>query len=112
MAGHIHSTQEIQEVVERLVKGLHPERIYLFGSRATGKASKDSDFDLLVVVPDSHLPRHQREARSYDLLWGLTSAVDLIVMTRAEFQSGAEVKTSLPSTVQKRGKLLYEVAEN
>ena len=66
-----------------------------------------SDIDLLLVLPDSDLPRHKRESLSYDLLWGLTTPVDVIVLTRAEFQRGCQVKSSLPSRVRAEGKLLY-----
>ncbi len=97
----------IKEIVGRLAQGLHPERIYLFGSRARDQAGEDSDIDLLVVVPDSDLPRHQREALSYDLLWGLTTPIDVIVLTRAEFQRASRVKTLLAATVQAEGQVLY-----
>ena len=40
------------EAVRRLVAAYQPERIYLFGSVARGDAGQDSDYDLLVVVPD------------------------------------------------------------
>ena len=43
---------ELAEVVRRLVEAYQPERIYLFGSVASGDAGPDSDYDLLVVVPD------------------------------------------------------------
>jgi predicted nucleotidyltransferase len=97
----------IDEVVLRLVKGLQAERIYLFGSQATGLAESGSDYGLLVVVPRSNLPRHQREAISYDLLWGLTIPVDVIVLTRAEFRRLAQVKTSLAATAKAKGIILY-----
>ena len=95
-------------VINRLVDGLHPERIYLFGSQAQGQATKESDFDLLVVVPESNLPRHQRESLSYDLLWGLTTPVDVIVLTIDEFKHRSQVNTSLASTVQKKGVIVYD----
>ena len=97
----------LDEVVSRLAVGLDAERIYLFGSQASGTARPGSDYDLLVVVPRSDLPRHQREAFSYDLLWGLTTTVDVIVLTRAEFQRIAQVKTSLAATAKEKGILLY-----
>ncbi|GAG00131.1 unnamed protein product, partial [marine sediment metagenome] len=34
------SNEELQDIVNRLVRGLHPERIYLFGSHAHGQAGK------------------------------------------------------------------------
>ena len=71
MSDTLLASKVLDQIVKRLVKGLRPDRIYLFGSQARGQATKSSDFDLLVVVPESTLPRHQREAQSYDLLWGL-----------------------------------------
>ena len=97
----------LEEIVLRLVKGSQVERIYLFGSQASGQAGPGSDIDLLVVVPGSDLPRHKREAGFYDLLWGLTTPVDVIVFTRAEFQRAAQVKTSLAATAMDKGIILY-----
>jgi predicted nucleotidyltransferase len=46
----------LRVIVDRLVEGLNslnkPFRIYLFGSRAEGRARPDSDFDLLVAFDD------------------------------------------------------------
>ena len=52
----------LAEIVRRLVEAFHPERIYLFGSHARGEAGPDSDYDLLVVVPDS-APPERRSSR-------------------------------------------------
>jgi predicted nucleotidyltransferase len=98
---------DLDEIVRRIVDGMHPIRIYLFGSQARGESGESSDIDLLVVVAKSDLPRHKREAHSYDLLWGLTKPVDVIVLTREEFERMSLVKTSLVSTVQAQGKVIY-----
>jgi predicted nucleotidyltransferase len=39
----------LEEAVKRLVEGLYPRAIILFGSRAHGTNRTDSDYDLLVV---------------------------------------------------------------
>lgn len=39
-------------ITGRLVTDLRPRMIWLFGSRARGGARPDSDFDILVVLPD------------------------------------------------------------
>ena len=83
----------------------------MFGSQANGLAEQGSDYDLLVVVQRSALPRHRREALSYDLLWGLTIPVDVIVLTRAEFRRSVKVKTSLAATAQTKWILLYDRPE-
>jgi predicted nucleotidyltransferase len=39
----------LAEAVDRLVEGVHPRAIILFGSRARGADRAESDYDLLVV---------------------------------------------------------------
>ena len=39
----------LAEAVNRLVEGLHPRAIILFGSRARGTSRTESDYDLLVI---------------------------------------------------------------
>jgi len=50
------------EVVRRLVHVYRPERIYLFGSTARGDAGPDSDYDLMIILPDE-APRELQRAR-------------------------------------------------
>ena len=47
---------------DRLVFALRADAIWLFGSRARGDARPDSDFDLLVVLPDGQ----REEEYSYE----------------------------------------------
>ena len=42
---------QIDLIVERIVKKFNPHKIILFGSYAKGTATKDSDVDLLIVLP-------------------------------------------------------------
>ena len=50
----------LTEMVNRLVEVCRPERIILFGSVARNEAGRDSDYDLMVVVPDDATPERQR----------------------------------------------------
>ena len=97
----------LAEAVRRLRSGLHAERIYLFGSRARDEADEDSDYDFLVVVRDSPLPRYKREQQAFRALCGMGIAKDVLVFTRDEFNRGATVVSSLPATVVREGRLLY-----
>ena len=42
---------EIEQIGRRIVEEFQPDRVILFGSHADGTAGKDSDVDLLVVLP-------------------------------------------------------------
>ena len=95
------------EITRRLVDSYEPERIYLFGSRARGTAGADSDYDLLVVVPDNVPPALRGSARAYEALWGLPTAGDILVWTHTAFAERLHLRASLPSMVKREGRLLY-----
>ena len=95
------------EVVRRLVEAYTPERIYLFGSVARGEAGPDSDYDLMVIVPDDAPPERQRSRLAYRALRGTGTAADVVVWPRSSFERRARVPASLPATVSREGMLLY-----
>jgi hypothetical protein len=97
----------LASILMPLVEAYRPERVYLFGSKARGDAGPDSDFDLLLVVPDSAPPQHQRSRLAYERLWGTGAAADVLVWTREQFDSRAHLRASLPGTILAEGKLLY-----
>jgi len=95
------------EVVRRLVDAYQPLRIYLFGSAARGDAGPDSDYDLMVVVPDEAPPGQRRSRRAYEALRGLGITKDVLVTTVTGFDRQLHLKASLPSTILREGRLLY-----
>lgn len=97
----------LAEILRRLVEAYQPERVYLFGSKARGDEGPDSDYDLMVVVPDSAPPERRRSRLAYQVLWGSGTAADVLVSTRESFDSRLDVKASLPATIVREGKLLY-----
>src|SRR3954462_8848926 len=70
------------EITERLVGTYQPQRFYLFGSKARGDAGSDSDFDLLLVVPDTAPDERKRSRLAYTVLRGTGTAADVLVWTR------------------------------
>lgn len=95
------------EIVRRLAEGLHPERIYLFGSMARGEEGEDSDYDVMVVVSDPAEPLRDLERRAYGLLWDVPVPVDVLVWARDDFDRRLTVVASLPATILREGRLLY-----
>ncbi len=58
----------LDEIVRRLVDGLNPEKIILFGSHAYVSPNENSDIDLLIVIPESDEPRYRRASKVYSYL--------------------------------------------
>ncbi len=97
----------LAEAVRRLVEAYKPERIYLFGSKARGDDGPDSDYDLLVIVPDDAAPERRRSRLAYEVLRGTGTAADVLVCTRSYFEPRRSLKASLPGTVLREGRLLH-----
>ena len=97
----------LNELLARLVASFQPERIYLFGAKARGDAGPDSDYDLLVVVPDDAPAERRRSRLAYQALRGTGIAADVVVWTRSAFDARLHLRASLPATVVAEGKLLY-----
>lgn len=91
----------------RLVLELKPSKIYLFGSRARGSASPDSDYDCYVVVPSGKERPVRRAQRAYHALRGLDISKDIVVVTDDRFERMKSVVASLEHEVASKGVLLY-----
>ncbi|MFZ5453918.1 MAG: nucleotidyltransferase domain-containing protein [Thermodesulfobacteriota bacterium] len=97
----------LHEILRRLVETFQPDRVYLFGSKARSEAGPDSDYDLLIVVPDEAPPEKKRSRLAYQALRGTRAAADVLVWTREAFDSRLHLPASLPATITREGKLLY-----
>lgn len=99
----------IEEITRRLVDFYHPVRIYLFGSAARGDGGPDSDLDFCVVVPDATPDQLLRPGATRQALRGIAVAKDVLPWRQTDFEQRAEwVAASLPATVLREGRLLYE----
>ncbi len=97
----------LDEIVRRLIEAYEPERIFLFGSMARGDAGPDSDYDLLVIVPDDAPLERRRSRLAYERLWGTGAAADVLVWTKSYFESRLHLRASLSTTIAEEGKVLY-----
>ena len=99
----------ITAIVQQIVTLTKPERILLFGSAAKGQWQADSDLDFLVVVPDDAPEDVFRDGRLRQAVGGVGHAVDVIPWRRSDFEGrAAYVVASLPATVVREGRLLYD----
>jgi len=95
------------EIVRRLVVVYGPDFVYLFGSKARGDDGPDSDYDLMVVVPDDASEQRQQSGLAYEALRGTGTAADVLVCTRSYFDDRRHLKASLPGTILREGRLLH-----
>lgn len=96
----------LDQIVRRIVKEVHPERIILFGSAARGELGADSDVDLLVVKSG--------EYRKRELSWqirralrGLDLAFDILVATPQEVERYRDAWSLVYHPALREGRELY-----
>ncbi len=98
----------LEETVRRLVEGLQPERIVLFGSMARGGAEEDSDVDLLVLQR-TDAPRIEREwAAEGALGWDRPLPTDVMVLTPEEYARGLARGDPILQEIEEEGVSVYE----
>lgn len=98
-----------KEIVARL-SAKKPHKVILFGSRAHGQFDEGSDVDLLIVLDKEGVPRTFREKTENfleisRLLRDLNKriAMDLIVMTRTQWENFVKIDSGFSREVQEKG---------
>lgn len=98
----------LQVIVERLVRALHPRAVYLFGSRAEGRARPDSDFDLLVVFDDSAPDEAVTHEAAYAPVCGSGVGCDVVPCRAAELDEVLQDPTNPWQRAWLNARALYE----
>lgn len=102
------SSDLIDYVVSKIVQGVQPKQIILFGSYGRGDATPESDLDLFVVH-DSQASNRDVRRHIEHLLWGRLFSVDLIVRRPEEIaQNLADQNPFYTHHLLGEGKVLYE----
>ncbi|HAR64165.1 MAG: hypothetical protein DKM50_00880 [Candidatus Margulisiibacteriota bacterium] len=96
-----------QIIREKIVAGLSPERIYVFGSFSRNQDTDNSDIDILIEkVTDSDIISRISGARRF--LRGFPYPLDILVYTPQEIQEKSKDKHSVVFQALKDGVLLYD----
>jgi len=104
-------TEEVlQAMVHRLVTGLHPHKIMLFGSYVSGTPTADSDVDLLVIVDTQARPVDRYVCVSR-LLRPRPFPLDLLVKTPEEIAQALDREDAFIREITAQGRVLYERAD-
>lgn len=101
--------RDIRSFARQIAREFRPERIILFGSRAYGRPSVDSDVDLLVVFPgdgtavDRSLEIRRRLRPGFPL--------DLLTRTAGEVTRRIALNDWFLRDALEEGEVLYEAVD-
>ena len=99
----------LSEIVRRVLTVARPDKIILFGSAATGRMTKDSDIDLLIVEPDPK-NRHEESVAIGDAICDVNFPEDVKVIASERFEATKGIIGGIAYPAHKYGKVLYAAA--
>ena len=99
----------LNPIIKTIVKEVTPKSIWLFGSRAKGKAAKNSDIDL-CIIKDNVEDKINELSELRLILTKYPHAFDLIMMSEEEFEQRKHIWWTIQGQIYKNGKKLYKSA--
>lgn len=96
---------KLEQIVQVLKDEFKPSRLFLFGSQANNTATPDSDYDFVIVVPQSKKSRVENMADARALLQNKCGvSADVFVYSQKEFDENIKEFSSIPETALNTGR--------
>ena len=96
----------LSEMVSKIMKHFHPDKVILFGSRAWGEPTEESDLDILVVMDVNGSPIRKASEISR-IVRPRFLPMDIIVRTPDEIERRIQMGDPFIRRIMSRGKVLY-----
>jgi HEPN domain-containing protein len=95
------------ELLDPVVEYFRPQRVILFGSKARGEATRDSDIDLLVIVDNDTPPEKFRWRARYEARRSYPHAADIFPMRAETFERNRAIVGTLAAEADTDGIVVY-----
>jgi predicted nucleotidyltransferase len=102
-------SEMIDEATKLLIEAAHPEKTILFGSYAPGDFTRESDLDLLVILPTIH-DRREEMVRLRRALKELPMAIDVVVYSEVELERRRNLRGTMLYHALREGIVLHDAA--
>ncbi len=97
------SDLKLQQIISALKTEFDPSRLFLFGSRATETHRADSDYDLVMVVPELK-NRHSAEIKARSMILNSVGvSADIFIYNEKDFEAWKDELSSIPETALNTG---------
>ena len=99
---------DLTTIKERIINSVPIEKLYLFGSYASGTPNEDSDYDFYMVIPNNGMRPLDAINAAYMAMRGLKrKSVDILAGTEEIFARRSKGAT-LERKIAREGIVLYE----
>ncbi len=99
----------IKRLLALIEERCRPVAVWLFGSRAKGTAGPESDWDLLVILPDSVPFERQDDVVDAIQLRSLSQInADILACSESDFRSATNIPNTLAYEIARTGFPVHE----
>jgi uncharacterized protein len=99
----------LNQIVDIIVRTVSPKKIILFGSRARGDNSEDSDYDIFILN-DSNENERKITTRVYKQFYEehINKEIDLVAASTEKMEKNLTTTGFIYKNINKEGIVLYE----
>ncbi len=97
----------LEKVIPIIINEIEPDKVLLFGSRAYGKPSKESDYDIMIIK--DFVGNHRRFLKTlYVKLFGIGAPIDLLLVSKKKIDSNLDNSYYFYKEAFEKGIVLYD----
>ena len=98
----------LEDIINRIVETVRPEKIILFGSAARGEMGPNSDVDLLIIRKGGH--SRKLVGQIYRNLHGVGAAVDAVMVSPADVERYKDSHALIIKPALAEGRVVYDAS--
>lgn len=98
----------LDKIKDVIIETVHPDKIILFGSRATGKNREDSDYDIFILK--SGIVNERKILGEVDIAFfknGIANEIDLVAATPEKFNKNKDNPYRIYKDIYDQGITIY-----
>lgn len=102
-----YSKQKLKLIVNKIKSAIQPDKIYLFGSQASGTSKKTSDIDL-CIIKNGFEDKHEELLKAKRALFPMGIPLDILLFNDQAFSERKNIWGSVQYEIFHKGIKLYE----
>ena len=96
----------LKEIIKRILSKVKAQKIILFGSRARGNYTEESDYDLLVIC-DNFIDVKKLSKEIYSQFVGINKGIDVIIRPEKYVNENKSNINSFIGNIINEGEVIY-----
>jgi len=103
----IQSQERIKEIIEKIKDSTQPDKVYLFGSYASGTAKENSDLDI-CIIKNNFKDKNEELIKAKKAVFDFGIPMDILLFKEDSFAKRQNLWGSVQYEIFNKGIKMYE----